>query len=287
MHFSCGAIILLLTACSTAPQPQIGSPEDVAHIRAFLTHVEQVFDEGDLDAAVAVFTDDAMVLSQGSRDAVGKDEIRAIYADALASANLRVRFHTEEIELRGDIAYERGTYDLSVMDKPTGRLLAMATSRHVHVLKRQKSGDWKTWRMFTNSSDAPAPVNDSKTESHPRTEMITKEFAQRFASEWIDAWNAHDLERILSHYTDDFTMSSPRIAVVAGEPTGILRGKDAIRAYWKRAFEIAPTLRFELIDTFVGADSVVLHYNGVRGPSAEVFFFDGDGRVVRAAANYQ
>ena len=63
--------------------------------------------------------------------------------------------------------------------------------------------------------------------------MITQEFARRFASEWIDAWNAHDLERILSHYTDDFTMSSPRIAVVAGEPSGILRGKDAIRAYWK------------------------------------------------------
>ena len=141
--------------------------------------------------------------------------------------------------------------------------------------------------MFTNSMDAPAPVNDSKNETHPRTDMITKEFAQRFASEWIDAWNAHDLERILSHYSDDFTMSSPRIATVAQEPSGILRGKDAIRAYWKRAFEIAPTLHFDLINVFVGADSVVLHYQGVRGPSAEVFFFDGNGKVVRAAANYQ
>jgi len=117
--------------------------------------------------------------------------------------------------------------------------------------------------------------------------MITKDFAQHFASEWIDAWNAHDLERILSHYTDDFTMSSPRIADIAGEPSGILRGKDAIRAYWKRAFEIAPNLHFDLIETFVGADSVVLHYHGVRGPAAEVFFFNGDGKVARASANYQ
>ncbi|HEX5049396.1 MAG TPA: nuclear transport factor 2 family protein, partial [Gammaproteobacteria bacterium] len=41
--------------------------------------------------------------------------------------------------------------------------------------------------------------------------MITQDFAQTFAHEWIDAWNSHDLDRILSHYADDFVMSSPRI----------------------------------------------------------------------------
>lgn len=117
--------------------------------------------------------------------------------------------------------------------------------------------------------------------------MITKEFAQHFASGWIDAWNAHDLDRILSHYSDDFTMSSPRIAAIAEVPTGILRGKDAIRAYWQRALELTPTLHFDLIDTFVGADSVVLHYRRMNGRAAEVFFFDRDGKVVRASANYQ
>src|ERR1700723_3107179 len=38
--------------------------------------------------------------------------------------------------------------------------------------------------------------------------MMTSELALRFA-EWIAAWNAHDLPRILSHYADDFEMSSP------------------------------------------------------------------------------
>ena len=31
--------------------------------------------------------------------------------------------------------------------------------------------------------------------------------ANEFAAEWIEAWNAHDLDRILSHYTDDFEMN--------------------------------------------------------------------------------
>lgn len=116
--------------------------------------------------------------------------------------------------------------------------------------------------------------------------MIDRAFADRFAREWIEAWNRHDLDRILAHYSDDFVMSSPRIARVAGEPSGILKGKSAIGSYWKKALALAPELRFELIETFVGADSVVLYYRGVRGPAAEVFFFGADGQVVRASANY-
>jgi len=117
--------------------------------------------------------------------------------------------------------------------------------------------------------------------------MISRDFADAFARDWIEAWNSHDLDRILAHYDDAFVMSSPRIAAVAGEPSGVLEGKAAIGAYWKKALELAPALRFELIATFVGADCVVLHYAGVRGPAAEVFFFDDRGRVVRAAASYR
>ena len=41
--------------------------------------------------------------------------------------------------------------------------------------------------------------------------MIDATFAQQFAEEWLRAWNAHHLEAILAHYTDDFEMSSPFI----------------------------------------------------------------------------
>ena len=116
--------------------------------------------------------------------------------------------------------------------------------------------------------------------------MIDRAFAAHFAREWIDAWNSHDLERILAHYREDFVMSSPRIAIVADEPSGVLSGKPAIGAYWKKALAATPQLRFELIETFVGADCIVLRYRGARGLATEVFFFDDEGHVVRAAANY-
>lgn len=108
-----------------------------------------------------------------------------------------------------------------------------------------------------------------------------------FAHEWIAAWNAHDLPRVLSHYADDFVMSSPFIVRLENEPSGTLHGKAAIAAYWSRALARMPDLRFEHIATCAGAGSVAIHYRGPGGRlSIEVFFFDDSGKVVRAAAHY-
>jgi hypothetical protein len=116
--------------------------------------------------------------------------------------------------------------------------------------------------------------------------MITQEFADHFAQEWIDAWNSHDLERILMHYSDAFEMSSPYIVQIAGEPSGVLKGKAAVAAYWAKALERMPTLHFELYSTLVGVDSLVIYYRGAGGLAAEVFFFDPQGMVARSCAHY-
>jgi hypothetical protein len=116
--------------------------------------------------------------------------------------------------------------------------------------------------------------------------MLTKDFANHFAAEWIAAWNAHDLTRILSHYTADFEMSSPYIAQLMGEPGGKLKGRLAVGDYWRLALERMPTLHFELVSMLVGVDSIVLYYKGARGLAAEAFFFDAAGLVVRASAHY-
>jgi hypothetical protein len=116
--------------------------------------------------------------------------------------------------------------------------------------------------------------------------MLTNEFAEVFAKDWIDSWNSHDLPRILSHYSDQFTMSSPFIAQIAGEESGQLVGKSKIKAYWASALEKMPTLRFEHVQTLVGAESVVIYYKGIRGMVSEAFFFGPDNLVFKAVAHY-
>lgn len=116
--------------------------------------------------------------------------------------------------------------------------------------------------------------------------MIDKDFAEHFAHDWIDGWNSHALDRVLSHYSDAFEMSSPFIIQVAGEPTGTLTGKSAVRAYWTSALTLMPELHFELHDMLIGVNSITLYYKGVRGMAAEVFHFGSDQKIVRAFAHY-
>ncbi|MCX6647937.1 MAG: nuclear transport factor 2 family protein [Candidatus Bathyarchaeota archaeon] len=109
-----------------------------------------------------------------------------------------------------------------------------------------------------------------------------------FAKDWIDAWNAHDLNLILSHYSDDFEMASPRIAQVMNEPTGKLKGKNNVRKYWEKSLTQSPDLRFELLEVLIGADSLVIYYHNVTRDkkAAEVFIFNQDGQVAKSMAHY-
>ena len=115
---------------------------------------------------------------------------------------------------------------------------------------------------------------------------MEKGLTERFAKEWVAAWNSHDLDRILAHYDDDFEMSSPIIITLVGEPSGRLRGKKAVGAYWAKALQSVPDLRFELLAALAGVNSVTVYYRGHRGLSAEVLHFGPSGKVRQAFAHY-
>jgi len=117
--------------------------------------------------------------------------------------------------------------------------------------------------------------------------MISIDQAQKFGQEWVTSWNSHDLERILSHYADDFQMTSPFIVTMMNEPTGTLKGKEKVRAYWAQALERLPDLHFDLIEVLASVDSITIYYHAVLGKrAAEVLLFDDNGKVRRAVAHY-
>ena len=58
--------------------------------------------------------------------------------------------------------------------------------------------------------------------------------------------NADDLDRTLAHYSDDFEMATPFIVKLMGEPSGTLKGKEPVGAYWRRALDRIPGLHFEV-----------------------------------------
>lgn len=135
----------------SAPTARSATADDTS-VRAFLAHVQQSFNSGDFENFMQVFTEDAMQLSAGLPDTVGRPAIRKVYEQALADNDIKVEFHTLEIKVAGDLAYERGTYTLHINRRSDGAHVADVTNRHMHILRRQQDGSWKTWRMMTNSA---------------------------------------------------------------------------------------------------------------------------------------
>lgn len=110
---------------------------------------------------------------------------------------------------------------------------------------------------------------------------------QKFAEEWIRVWNSHDIEDILSHYAEDIEVTTPMISLATGGKESILKGKTAVREYWKKALDKFPDLHFELIRSTAGVNSVALFYKSIMDKHAvEVMFFDGEGKINKMYAHY-
>ena len=104
---------------------------------------------------------------------------------------------------------------------------------------------------------------------------MDREHALQFADHWVSAWNDHDLERILGHFAGDVVFTSPVAAQLLGWD-GVIRGREALRAYWAEGLRRIPDLRFEVLAVYAGVDTVVVNYRNQRGGLVcEVLTFDG------------
>lgn len=117
--------------------------------------------------------------------------------------------------------------------------------------------------------------------------MLTAGKASQFAEEWIEAWNSHDLNRIVAHYSDDIIFSSPLVASVGGVATGSLCGREVLGVYFQAALSRFPSLRFELRTVFHGTDALTIIYKSVNDLlAAETMVLSDDFYIERVWAQY-
>ncbi len=83
------------------------------------------------------------------------------------------------------------------------------------------------------------------------------------AMAWLDAFNAQQLEGLLSLYAEHCRHTSPQIRLLHPDTGGMLVGKEALRAWWREAFVRLPGLRYEMIALTAQADRAVLEYRRV------------------------
>ena len=104
---------------------------------------------------------------------------------------------------------------------------------------------------------------------------------------WVEAWNARDLERVLTLYDEAAVMTSDRIPAMGFDASGTVHGKDELRAYWGKALALLPGLHFTLIDVYVSPDSLVVFYENERVKNICEYLRVNDAcLIVQGSANH-
>lgn len=77
---------------------------------------------------------------------------------------------------------------------------------------------------------------------------------------WFEAFNAHNLEKLLSLYDDEAEHLSPKLKSRLPETDGLITGKDALRTWWKDSFERVPSLHYKVTSLTSSADRIFMEY---------------------------
>lgn len=112
--------------------------------------------------------------------------------------------------------------------------------------------------------------------------------ANAFALDWIAAFNAGDLARILSHYTDTVELISPIYRDFTGGVSDEVSGRAALAGYFAAALARHPELRFTLLDVGRGTRGLCLRYHSNIGDrvAMECFERDSSGKAFRVTCHY-
>ena len=89
------------------------------------------------------------------------------------------------------------------------------------------------------------------TQSHPNISIAQK---------WFEAFNEHDLEKLLSLYHDEAQHYSPKLKIHQPETNGMVSGKAALRGWWRDAFDRLPTLNYIPTTLTANDDRVFMEY---------------------------
>jgi SnoaL-like domain len=107
------------------------------------------------------------------------------------------------------------------------------------------------------------------------------------AEQWIAAWNARDLGRIMDHYASDVEFEANTVVRRWQKADGKLRGLAELREHFRLGLELVPNLHFELEDMFSAPRGYAVLYRRENGNRVlDVVELDDEGKARRVKAFY-
>lgn len=155
------AASVLVFACAAEQEtasPAVGGGEtDTVAVTAAWTEFQARFAAGDLDAMVAMFDGDGLLLPIERATVAGVEAVREFWSTEMAARDLLgTLYETELVEVvsTGDWAYTRASFIATGASPRTGESFRV-NGRTLSVWRRQPGGAWKMYRAIANRSGEP------------------------------------------------------------------------------------------------------------------------------------
>jgi hypothetical protein len=83
---------------------------------------------------------------------------------------------------------------------------------------------------------------------------------EQIALKWFEAFNEHDLEKLLALYDENAEHYSPKLKIKQPNTKGLIIGKPALRIWWKSAFDAIPNLHYKVTSLTANESRVFMEY---------------------------
>ena len=144
-------LVPALPACRPGPAPLTDA--DRNGIRAVVANFDKAVLAGDWPAVVSVYAEDGILLPPNMPAVQGRAAIQSFFG---AFPKLTAfKQSVIEVEGQGDLAYPRGTYEMTTMP-PGAKAPLKDTGKVIAVWRKQPDGSWRVLRVMWNSDLAPA-----------------------------------------------------------------------------------------------------------------------------------
>lgn len=139
------AILPLLAIAVSFPSNVLTAQKDVSkEISEANKNFMALFNAGDVDKFLTVYTEDAVLLPPAMDAVSGKEGLRAVW-QGMMDAGVTPKLKTVSAEAYGKTAIEEGTVEIFAGDQLVDNL------KYIVIWKKVK-GEWKMYRDMWNSS---------------------------------------------------------------------------------------------------------------------------------------
>jgi len=109
-----------------------------------------------IDASVAEYAEDADFLDPGANNTHGTAAIRKLFETVTATFDSDLTFHSSRVENSGDLAYDSGSYHVTLTVRATGKQQKIS-GNYLTIYRRSKNGAWLiVEQMWTMAANTPA-----------------------------------------------------------------------------------------------------------------------------------